>query len=161
VNQSGQSLQEIVGSVKRVTDIVAEIAAASQEQATGIEQVSKAVAQMDQVTQANAAQTEELSSTAQTLTAQAEQLQAVVARFKLRLKEDMQAIVGSDSAPQTRAAKTRMKAVTAHVLPRKAKPAPIGAHAEAEATMLAERVPGRFAQPNGSTHGLENGFEEF
>ena len=47
VNQSGETLEEIVGSVKRVTDIVAEIAAASQEQSTGIEQVNKAVAQMD------------------------------------------------------------------------------------------------------------------
>jgi methyl-accepting chemotaxis protein len=83
VNRSGQSLQEIVASVKRVTDIVAEIAAASLEQSTGIEQVNKAVAQMDTVTQANASQTEELSGTAESLTAQAQQLQALVARFKL------------------------------------------------------------------------------
>ena len=57
VNQSGETLDEIVGSVKRVTDIIAEIAAASQEQTTGIDQVNKAVTQMDQVTQSNAAQT--------------------------------------------------------------------------------------------------------
>src|SRR5262245_2824559 len=74
VNKSGQSLQEIVTSVKRVTDIVSEIAAASREQSTGIDQVNKAVTQMDAVTQANASQTEELSGTAQALTAQAEQL---------------------------------------------------------------------------------------
>ena len=61
VNRSGETLTEIVGSVKRVTDIIAEIAAASQEQTTGIDQVNRAVTQMDQVTQANAAQTEELS----------------------------------------------------------------------------------------------------
>jgi len=83
VNQSGQTLQEIVTSVKRVTDIVAEIAAASREQSSGIDQVSRAVAQMDQVTQANASQTEELSSTAQALAAQAQQLQDVVGRFNL------------------------------------------------------------------------------
>ncbi len=83
VNRSGQVLLEIVGSVKRVTDIVGEIAAASQEQATGVEQVGKAMTQMDQVTQANAAQTEELSSTAQGLTASSEELQAMVAKFKL------------------------------------------------------------------------------
>ncbi len=83
VNKSGQTLEEIVNSVKRVTDIVAEIAAASQEQSSGIEQVNKAMMQMDQVTQANAAQTEELSSTAQALAVQAEQLQALVGRFKL------------------------------------------------------------------------------
>ncbi len=83
VNKSGQTLEEIVTSVKRVTDIIAEIAAASQEQSTGIDQVNKAVTQMDQVTQSNAAQTEELSSTAQSLAAQAEEMQALVGRFKL------------------------------------------------------------------------------
>jgi ABC-type transporter Mla subunit MlaD len=83
VNQSGDVLVEIVSSVKRVTDIVGEIAAASREQATGVEQVGKAMSQMDQVTQQNAAQTEELSSTAQNLAATADQLQGLVGRFKL------------------------------------------------------------------------------
>ena len=83
VDDSGETLQEIVTSVKRVTDIVSEIAAASREQDTGIQQVNKAVSQMDQVTQANAAQTEELGAPAQSLTRQAEQLQGLVARFRL------------------------------------------------------------------------------
>lgn len=83
VNQSGQTLNEIVIAVKRVTDIVAEITAASQEQSTGIEQVNKAMTQMDQVTQSNSAQTEELSSTAQSLSSQAQQLQAMANRFQL------------------------------------------------------------------------------
>ena len=83
VNQSGQTLAEIVASFKRVTDIIAEIAAASQEQTTGVDEVNKAVMQMDEVTQANAAQTEELSSTAQSFAAQALELQALVGRFKL------------------------------------------------------------------------------
>jgi methyl-accepting chemotaxis protein len=83
VNHSGQSLQEIVTSVKRVTDIIGEIAAASQEQSSGIDQVNKAVAQMDRVVQSNAAQTEELSSTAQSLSAHAEELQELVGRFKV------------------------------------------------------------------------------
>jgi methyl-accepting chemotaxis protein len=83
VNRSGHTLTEIVGSVKRVTDIIAEIAAASQEQAQGIDQVNRAVAQMDQVVQSGAAQTEELSSTAQALAGQAAELQALVGRFKL------------------------------------------------------------------------------
>ena len=83
VNQSGQTLNEIVTSVKRVTDIVAEIAAASREQSTGIDQVNKAITQMDQVTQANASQTEELNATAEGLASQAQQLQALVGRFKL------------------------------------------------------------------------------
>jgi methyl-accepting chemotaxis protein len=83
VNKSGQTLTEIVSGVKRVTDIVAEIAAATREQSTGVEQVAKAMTQMDQVTQQNTAQTEELSSTAQTLSTHAEQLQGLVANFVL------------------------------------------------------------------------------
>ncbi len=83
VNESGQTLQEIVISVKRVTDVVAEIAAASREQSTGIDQVSRAIAQMDQVTQGNASQTEELSGTAESLSDKAEELRSLVSRFIL------------------------------------------------------------------------------
>ncbi len=83
VNESGQTLVEIVKSVKRVTDTVAEIAAASREQSTGVEQVNTAVTQVDQVTQLNAAQTEELSATASSLAEKATELQARVARFQL------------------------------------------------------------------------------
>ncbi|AWM40749.1 Methyl-accepting chemotaxis protein I [Gemmata obscuriglobus] len=83
VNKSGDTLAEIVTSVKRVTDIVTEMAAASREQSTGIEQVNKAVSQMDTVTQRNASQTEEMSATAQALTDQAGQLRDLVGRFKL------------------------------------------------------------------------------
>lgn len=83
VNKSGQTLEEIVTSVKRVTDIVAEIAAAGQEQSSGIDQIHRAITSMDQVTQSNAAQTEELTSTAQTLASQSEELMVLVAQFKL------------------------------------------------------------------------------
>jgi methyl-accepting chemotaxis protein len=84
VNRSGATLQGIVASVKRVTDIVGEIAAASAEQSIGVEQVSTAVTQMDHVTQSNSAQTQELSSTAQTLSGQAARLTQLVGRFKLQ-----------------------------------------------------------------------------
>jgi methyl-accepting chemotaxis protein len=83
VNQSGQRLQEIVASVKRVTDLVAEMSSASREQSSGIDQVNKAVSQMDQVTQSNSAQTEELSSTAEAMSQQADQLRALVMQFRL------------------------------------------------------------------------------
>ena len=83
VNRSGETLQGIVGSVKRVTDIVGEIAAASGEQSTGIEQVNTAMTQMDQVTQGNSAQTEELSATAQSLSEQAARLLELVSTFTL------------------------------------------------------------------------------
>ena len=85
VNRSGETLQGIVGSVKRVTDIVSEIAAASGEQSSGIEQVNSAMTQMDQVTQSNSAQTEELSATAQSLSEQASHLMELVSLFTLNL----------------------------------------------------------------------------
>lgn len=83
VNKSGQTLSEIVNSVKRVTDIVSEIAAASKEQLAGIEQVNKAVSQMDRVTQGNASQTEEMSGTASSLLSHSVQLSDLVGRFRL------------------------------------------------------------------------------
>ena len=87
VNKSGQTLAEIVNSVKRVTDIVSEIAAASKEQLTGIEQVNKAVSQMDRVTQGNATQTEEMSGTANSLLNHATQLSELVGRFRLECEK--------------------------------------------------------------------------
>jgi methyl-accepting chemotaxis protein len=83
VNRSGETLHGIVGSVKRVTDIVGEIAAAAGEQSTGVEQVNTAMTQMDQVTQSNSAQTEELSATAQALSEQASHLLELVSVFTL------------------------------------------------------------------------------
>jgi uncharacterized phage infection (PIP) family protein YhgE len=83
VNRSGATLQGIVGSVKRVTDIVGEIAAAAGEQSTGIDQVNAAMTQMDQVTQSNSAQNQELSSTAQALSEQSVRLLQLVGTFNL------------------------------------------------------------------------------
>ena len=83
VNKSGDTLQEIVTSVKRVADIVTEISAASTEQLTGIEQVNSAVSQMDRVTQTNAAQTEEMTASSQNLLTQSENLRKLVSSFQL------------------------------------------------------------------------------
>jgi methyl-accepting chemotaxis protein len=83
VNRSGSTLQGIVASVKRVTDIVGEIAAASGEQSTGVEQVNTAITQMDQVTQSNSSKTEQLSATAQAFAGQAERLQRLVDTFNV------------------------------------------------------------------------------
>jgi methyl-accepting chemotaxis protein len=105
VNQSGEVLSEIVSSVKRVTDIVGEIAAASREQATGVEQVAKAMTQMDQITQQNSSQTEELSSTAQGLAASADQLQGLVGRFKLENDRAGRVVARTPPPPKARPAK--------------------------------------------------------
>ena len=84
VNQSGSTLSEIVASVKRVTDIVSEIAAASQEQASGIDQVNKAIMQMDQTTQQNAALVEETTSASVSMKDQARELMRQVEVFKVQ-----------------------------------------------------------------------------
>ncbi|AOJ07791.1 methyl-accepting chemotaxis protein [Burkholderia mayonis] len=83
VGDAGRIIGEIVGSVRQVTDIVSEIASASNEQSVGIEQVNHAVAQMDNVTQQNAALVEEASAAAHALAEQARALHGAVAVFKL------------------------------------------------------------------------------
>jgi methyl-accepting chemotaxis protein len=83
VNQAGQSLTEIVSAIKKVSDIVAEIAAASREQATGLEQINTAVASMDEMTQRNGALVEETTASAQSLSNQAEELAELVKRYKV------------------------------------------------------------------------------
>ena len=82
VNQTGTSLVEIVGAIKKVSDIVAEIAAASREQASGLEQINTAVAQMDEMTQRNGALVEETSASAQQLANQSAELAELVAFFR-------------------------------------------------------------------------------
>ncbi|MCX7515332.1 methyl-accepting chemotaxis protein [Frateuria hangzhouensis] len=83
VDQSGKALSEIVDSVKKVTDIVAEIAAASQEQSAGIDQVNNAVSQMDEMTQQNAALVEEAAAAARAMQEQSGELARQVAFFQL------------------------------------------------------------------------------
>jgi len=79
----GKTLEEIVTSIGKTSDLVGEIAAASQEQAQGIDQVNTAVAQMDKVTQQNAANAEESASASEELNAQTESLQDMVQEFTL------------------------------------------------------------------------------
>jgi len=84
VQQAGETMNEVVASVRRVTDIVGEISAASTEQSTGIEEVNRAITQMDETTQQNAALVEEAAAAAQSLQEQATKLTRVVSVFKLR-----------------------------------------------------------------------------
>ena len=88
VEQAGKTMEEIVTSVKRVTDIMAEISAASQEQSAGIEQVNKAITSMDEVTQQNAALVEEASAAARSLEEQADGLSQSVAQFRVDDRHD-------------------------------------------------------------------------
>jgi PAS domain S-box-containing protein len=84
VTQSGKTLEEIVNAVKRVGDIIAEITAASQEQASGIDQVNKAIMAMDETTQQNAALVEETTSASQSMRSQAAELLRRMAVFKIQ-----------------------------------------------------------------------------
>ena len=83
VNEAGDTMRDIVNQVKRVTDIMAEITAASQEQSAGIEQVNQAIAQMDQVTQQNAALVEQAAAAAESMKDQAGSLSTAVSVFTL------------------------------------------------------------------------------
>ena len=83
VDQAGATMNEIVQAVKRVTDIMAEIAAASNEQSAGIEQVNQAITQMDEVTQQNAALVEEAAAAAEAMQEQAQALYEAVGTFRV------------------------------------------------------------------------------
>jgi uncharacterized phage infection (PIP) family protein YhgE len=144
VDQAGQTMEEIVTSVKRVTDIMAEITAASQEQSSGIEQVSTAVAQMDEVTQQNAALVEESAAAAESLEEQAQSLSAAVGRFRL----DAQSHAASWDGRQERRGPERARNVARIATPKQDKP-------EAKAAKPAVK---KAAVAAG---GKEEGWEEF
>jgi methyl-accepting chemotaxis protein-2 (aspartate sensor receptor) len=102
VAQAGTTMQEVVDSVRRVTDIMSEISSASEEQRAGIGQVHEAIAQMDQVTQQNAALVEEAAAAAHALQDQAHELEEVVKIFKLNT---------DDIAPSARIGQSRRLAL--------------------------------------------------
>ena len=91
VSEAGATMKEIVAAVTRVTDIMAEISSASDEQSRGIEQVSLAVSQMDSVTQQNAALVQESATAAAALEDQSEQLRQAVAAFRLNAQASLAA----------------------------------------------------------------------
>lgn len=103
VEEAGHTTQEIVTSIKRVTDIMAEISAASLEQSSGIEQVNTAITQMDDVTQQNAALVEQAAAAAESLEEQALQLVQVVTRFKLEENAQSQKVAAEGKARKIQA----------------------------------------------------------
>jgi methyl-accepting chemotaxis protein len=112
VDEAGKTMSEVVNSVKRVTDIMAEITAASTEQSQGIEQVNTAITQMDDVTQQNAALVEEAAAAAESLEEQAQELAALMSTFKL----------SGDSNPRSLAAPGRGRATQPQRVAQKASP---------------------------------------
>ena len=93
VNEAGTTMQDIVDSVSRVTDIMSEISAATQEQTAGIDQINQAISQMDQVTQQNAALVEEAAAASEAMQDQAARLARVVSVFKVDGSASQPAIV--------------------------------------------------------------------
>ena len=92
VDKAGATMTEVVSAIRRVTDIVGEISAASSEQSAGVAQVGEAVTQMDQATQQNAALVEQSAAAADSLKVQAQQLVDAVAVFRLLPGEGHDAI---------------------------------------------------------------------
>ena len=128
VDEAGRTMTEIIGAVQRVTDIMGEIAAASQEQSSGIEQVARAVTQMDEVTQQNAALVEEAAAAAQSLEDQAAKLRQAVAVFQLDDESTVEA--GFSHAPARPGGSTTAKSRPAvPAKPRRAAPAMASAKA--------------------------------
>jgi methyl-accepting chemotaxis protein len=110
VGQAGVTIDEVVSSVKHVTDIIAEISAASQEQSSGIEAVNHAIIEMDSMTQQNAALVEEAAAAAQSLQDQASELAKVVSIFKLNAGEQSGFAMKPSAAPVRRVAPATAKA---------------------------------------------------
>lgn len=107
VGKSGDTMKEIVSAIKRVNDIMAEIAAASAEQSTGIEEVSTAVSHMDEMTQQNAALVEQAAAAAESLQAQADQLTQSVGQFQLATDSSQEAVSKKrPSLPKLKSAST-------------------------------------------------------
>ncbi|MGV3495056.1 MAG: methyl-accepting chemotaxis protein [Ramlibacter sp.] len=126
VGEAGRTMEDIVASVMQVSELIAEIAAASQEQTAGIEQVNVAVTQMDQVVQQNASLVEEATAATESMKGQAHALLRLVSRFRLRAGEEA-ALVLQPLRPATAAApQTQTQAVLAQHRPALAS-APIGA----------------------------------
>ncbi len=105
VNESGQTLSEIVDAVEKVNTMIKEISDASQEQSSGIEQVNKAISQMDEMTQQNAALVEEASAASETMTEQASSMQNLVGFFQMASGSDVKTYAaparGAAPAPVT------------------------------------------------------------
>ncbi len=149
VDQAGQTMGEIVTAIKRVTDVVAEISAASEEQSRGVNQVGQAVGQMDQATQQNAALVEQSAAAAESLKGQALALVAAVNVFRIGRDDRGAAPAAAPSASRARSA----NAGRASPAPRAAASATPGAARSAAPTAAPTRPE---ARPDATTDAAAN-----
>ncbi|MES2076239.1 MAG: methyl-accepting chemotaxis protein [Pseudomonadota bacterium] len=133
VQQAGATMGEVVASVKRVTDIMGEITSASSEQSIGIDQVNVAIAQMDQVTQQNAALVEQAAAAAASMQEQAAGLAQAASMFKLGHDMGSGGLAALAAAPQRRAVPAAVVAAARPQRPAVAAPKHLGARAAAPA----------------------------
>jgi methyl-accepting chemotaxis protein len=140
VTDAGHTMTEIVDSVQRVTDIMGEISAAAAEQSSGIGQVSQAVAELDRMTQQNAALVEESAAAAQSLKDQSDQLTAAMAGFRFN---------GSNPPASTLAKPT---AVASHAI---SKARQTSTHSKTSRTEAAAQPPNGAGQPDNAKQGAE------
>ncbi len=140
VGEAGETMDEVVASVKRVTDIMSDIASASAEQSAGIEQVNLSIIEMDGMTQQNAALVEQAAAAFQSLQDQAAELQRVVGTFKLADGEEAASAEAAPAPVATRALAARPakpQAAPAQLKRPAAKPAP---KADTSAAPAAEKA---------------------
>ncbi|MGC2037965.1 methyl-accepting chemotaxis protein [Paraburkholderia caledonica] len=136
VGRAGTTMDEIVQAVRRVTDIMGEISAASEEQSGGIEQVNRAVVQMDEVTQQNAALVEEAAAAAGSLEDQTRQLQAVLSGWKVASSPARSFAAQAEPQVKARAVVSKSRTATKSA----ARPAQPAANAAASAAATANAV---------------------
>ena len=149
VDKAGATMQEVVASIRRVTDIMGEISAASSEQSAGVGQISEAVTQMDRATQQNAALVEESAAAAESLRAQALQLVEAVAVFKLEQGDgDRRSMSMTPLSPMRRAPAPAPRAAAPRPAP--AKPRPLGSAAAPKIAGAAPRALPNAAAPAGT-----------
>ena len=164
VEQAGQSMHEIVQSVRRVTDLIAEITAASTEQRDGIGQVNQAVSNLDQMTQQNAALVEESSAAAVAMREQAQRLEQVVAVFNVGQESRGMGMPAPRLAPAAMAAP--VGAATAVAAPRTVaarapKPVPATAPSAARKAAALPPAPLKTPAPAAQAAGTEDDWESF
>ncbi|AVS71354.1 chemotaxis protein [Paracidovorax avenae] len=159
-DRAGSTMTEVVGSIRRVTDIMGEISAASSEQSAGVAQVGEAVTQMDQTTQQNAALVEEMAAAASSLRSQAQDLVQAVSVFRLASDTPQAAVAVAPSVAAAPAVSAPVAARPSEPA-RKPSPAKVRAPARTPALRPAAAAAGLMAGPAMAVPGAQGDWESF
>ncbi|AVS94172.1 chemotaxis protein [Paracidovorax avenae] len=159
-DRAGSTMTEVVGSIRRVTDIMGEISAASSEQSAGVAQVGEAVTQMDQTTQQNAALVEEMAAAASSLRSQAQDLVQAVSVFRLASDTPQAAVAVAPSVAAAPAVSASVAARPSEPA-RKPSPAKVRAPARTPALRPAAAAAGLMAGPAMAVPGAQGDWESF